>query len=194
MFNELSLSYLVETIRQAVSGLGFGAALILLFGYFYSKHLSLQSLIVNYITAPPLWAMKIALVLAFCSEVMQFMYQYYTYHYIYWTDNPELVTRLTLLFLLLVIGLMSQFQKLTALPKYCALACAWVGYFVLGVWVETNMTYVGLVVAFALGTGAVFAVMLGIDRVMTSLKESGSESTEESVPDTGTTTSNFATE
>ena len=112
-------------------------------------------------------ALRVGMVLVLISEITCFMYNFQIDNFVYWTDNPELLMRLTIYSIIVVNAFAMQFRKISMWFGPVIAAGSWYAYFFFSTWIETESTYPVLFVGYLIWLAIVFVIVNGIRLFLT---------------------------
>lgn len=147
--NELELLYLHQLFRIWTVGLCLGVSTIAMTFYFFVVSKGATSKDENRMMHIVYTILRIGMVLVCVSEVTTFIYHYHINNFIYWTDNPELLMRLTIFSVIVINALAMQYRKITMWLGPVFAGGSWYAYFFFSVWIETESTYAVLLAGYA---------------------------------------------
>lgn len=171
---ELELFYLSQLFRIYTVGLCLGVStLVLTFYYFvvakgHTDPAEKRLLHVAYNV------LRIGMVLVVTTEFTTFIYNYHVHNFIYWTDNPELLIRLTIFSVIVLNALLMQYHKISMWLGPVFAGGSWYAYFFFAVWIETESTYSTLLTGY-LGWLCVFGLFLAALRLLLTRKPAATD-------------------
>ena len=169
--NELELLYLQQLFRVWTVGLCLGVSTIAMTFYFYVVNKGFTTREENRMMHIVYTILRIGMVLACVSEVTTFIYHYHINNFIYWTDNPELLMRLTIFCVIMINAFAMQYRKITMWLGPVFAGGSWYAYFFFSVWIETESTYFTLLAGY--GAWLIFmATLLTILRLFLTRQQS----------------------
>ncbi|SEQ01491.1 hypothetical protein SAMN03080615_00021 [Amphritea atlantica] len=145
---ELQLLYLSQLFRIWTVGLCLGTSTIAMTFYFYvvSKGFTLAA--ENRMMHIVYTVLRIGMVLVVISELTTFIYNYRINNFIYWTDNPEFMMRLTIFCVIVSNAIAMQNRWITMWLGPVIAGGSWYAYFFFSVWIETESTYPTLLLGY----------------------------------------------
>ena len=159
---ELQYFYLAQIFRHLTVGLVLGTSTIVLTFYLYvvaqGKTESAQNKMMHIVYT----VLRVGMVLVLVSELTCFMYNYHVDNFVYWTDNPELLMRLTIYAIIVINAFAMQFRKITMWLGPVIAAGSWYAYFFFSTWVETESTYPTLFVGYLIWLAIAFVIINGL--------------------------------
>ncbi len=138
---EIELYFLSQLFRTYSVGLCLGVSSIAMTFYYFVVHKGHTTVEENKMMHIVYRVLRIGMVLAILSEIMLFIYNYHIHNFIYWTDNPELLMRLTIFSVILINALAMQYRKITMWLGPVFAGGSWYAYFFFSIWIETESTY-----------------------------------------------------
>ena len=111
--SEIEISFLAQLFRTYTVGLCLGVSTIAMTFYFYvvaKGHTEKSQNVMMHIVYRVL---RVGMVLVMCSELSTVMYNYHINNFIYWTDNPELLMRLTIFTVIVCNALAMEHRKIS---------------------------------------------------------------------------------
>ncbi len=168
--SELELYYLATLFRTYTVGLCLGVSSIAMTFYFYvvaTGHTDKSQNIMMHIVYTVL---RVGMVLVMVSEVTTVIYNYHINNFIYWTDNPELLMRLTIFMVIICNAFAMQHRKISMWLGPVFAGGSWYAYFFFSVWIETESTYLTLLVGY-ISWLTVFGLFLAFLRIFLTRKQ-----------------------
>lgn len=111
--------------------------------------------------------LRVGMVLAVITEGTCLLYHFHIDNFIYWTDNPELLMRVTIFGVIIVNAIAMQFHKISMWLGSVFAGGSWYAYFFFSVWVETESTYPVLLLGYLLWLGFVFILLASLRTYLT---------------------------
>lgn len=161
-FEELQIFYMSQLFRSLTVGLVLGTSTIALTFYLYVVAQGKTDPAQNKMMHIVYTVLRVGMVLVLLSEITCFMYNYHIDNFIYWTDNPELLMRLTIYAIIVVNAFAMQFRKITMWLGPVIAAGSWYAYFFFSTWIETESTYPTLLVGYVIWLAIVFVIVNGL--------------------------------
>lgn len=103
--------------------------------------------------------LRVGMALALLTELTNLIYYYHVDNFVYWTDNPELLMRLTIFGVICANALAMQYRKVTMWLGPVFAGGSWYAYFFFSVWIETESTYSTLLVGYLGWLAFMFVVL-----------------------------------
>ncbi len=164
---ELQTFYLAHLFRTYTVGLVLGSSTMALVFYLYvvakGKTEPAENRMMHIIYS----VLRVGMVLVLVSEFTCFLYNYHIDNFVYWTDNPELLMRLTIYSIIVVNAFAMQFRKISFWIGPVIAAGSWYAYFFFSTWIETESTYPVLFVGYLIWLSIVFVIVNGIRLFLT---------------------------
>lgn len=139
--SELSLLFTAQLVRTLAVGLCLGTSTVVMTMYFYlvakGKTEPAEKKIMHILYT----ILRVGMGLAIFTEITCFIYHYHVDNFIYWTDNPELLMRLTIFSVILINAVLMQYHKISMWLGPVFAGGSWYAYFFFSVWIETETTY-----------------------------------------------------
>lgn len=164
---ELQIFYLAQLFRYFSVGLCLGTSTIAMTFYFYVVAQGQTEPAQNRMMHVVYTVLRVGMVFAIVSEVAGFMYYYHIDNFIYWTDNPELLMRLTIFAIIVLNAYAMQHRRITMWLGPAFAGGSWYAYFFFSVWIETESTYPTLFVGYLMWLMLVFAFVTSLRLVLT---------------------------
>ncbi len=159
---EIELHFLTQLFRTYSVGLCLGVSTIAMTFYYYVVSKGFTRAEENRMMHIVYTVLRIGMVLAVLSELALFSYNLHIHNFIYWTDNPELLMRLTA-FSVIVLNAIAMQKRLISMWIGPVLAGgSWYSYFFFSIWIETESTYSTLLfgyLSWLLGFGLFLALL-----------------------------------
>ena len=159
---ELQYFYLAQIFRHLTVGLVLGTSTIALTFYLYVVAQGKTEPAQNKMMHVVYTVLRVGMVLVLVSELTCFMYNYHVDNFVYWTDNPELLMRLTIYAIIVINAFAMQFRKITMWLGPVIAAGSWYAYFFFSTWVETESTYPTLFVGYLIWLAIAFVIINGL--------------------------------
>ena len=159
---ELQYFYLAQIFRHLTVGLVLGTSTIALTFYLYVVAQGKTEPAQNKMMHIVYTVLRVGMVLVLVSELTCFMYNYHVDNFVYWTDNPELLMRLTIYAIIVINAFAMQFRKITMWLGPVIAAGSWYAYFFFSTWVETESTYPTLFVGYLIWLAIAFVIINGL--------------------------------
>jgi len=160
--DELQYFYLAQIFRDLTVGLVLGTSTIALTFYLYVVAQGKTDPAQNKMMHIVYTVLRVGMVLVLISELTCFMYNYHVDNFVYWTDNPELLMRLTIYAIIVVNAFAMQFRKITMWLGPVIAAGSWYAYFFFSTWIETESTYPTLFVGYLIWLAVAFVIINGL--------------------------------
>lgn len=160
--SELSWLYASHLVRFLAVGLCLGTSTCVMTLYYYlvakgkTEEAEKKIMHILYIV------LRIGMCLAVLTEVTTLIYYYHVDNFIYWTDNPELLMRLTIFAVICANAYAMRHRKVTMWLGPVFAGGSWYAYFFFSVWIETEATYLTLLIGFIVWLTVVFTVLAGL--------------------------------
>lgn len=164
---ELQIFYIAQLFRLLAVGLCLGTSTIAMTFYFYVVAQGKTEPAQNRMMHVVYTVLRVGMVLAMVTEATCFMYNYHIDNFVYWTDNPELLMRLTIFSVIVVNAFAMQYRRITMWLGPVFAGGSWYGYFFFSVWIETESTYPVLFVGYLMWLTIVFAIVTTLRLVLT---------------------------
>ncbi|MDP7593344.1 MAG: hypothetical protein QF552_11755 [Litorilituus sp.] len=168
--SELELYYLATLFRTYTVGLCLGVSSIAMTFYFYvvaKGHTEKSQNVMMHIVYTVL---RVGMVLVIVSEITMVIYHYHVNNFIYWTDNPEFLMRLTIFTVIVCNAFAMQYKKISMWLGPVFAGGSWYAYFFFSVWIETESTYLTLIFGYVLWL-TIFGLCLALFRVFLTRKQ-----------------------
>ena len=146
--NEIELYYLTNLIRTYAVGLCLGVSSIAMTNYFCMVAKGHTGPAENRMMHIVYTVLRIGMVLAVLTEITTFAYYYHVDNFIYWTDNPEFLMRITIFSVIVTNAFAMQYRKVSMWLGPVFAGGSWYAYFFFSVWIETESTYSTLLMAY----------------------------------------------
>jgi hypothetical protein len=111
--------------------------------------------------------LRVGMALALITEGTCLIYHYHIDNFIYWTDNPELLMRLTIFSVILINAIAMQYHKISMWLGPVFAGGSWYAYFFFSVWIETESTYPALFVGYLIWLTIVFFILAALRLFLT---------------------------
>ncbi len=164
---ELSWLYLAQLPRFLAVGLCLGTSTVIMTLYYYlvaKGHTEAAEKRILHI----LYAiLRVGMVLALLTEATCLIYHYHIDNFIYWTDNPELLMRLTLFGVIVANAFAMQYHRISMWLGPVFAGGSWYAYFFFSIWIETESTYPVLFVGYLLWLGIAFLILAALRLFLT---------------------------
>lgn len=138
---EIELHFLTQLFRTYSVGLCLGVSTIAMTFYYYvvskGKTSAEESRMMHIVYT----ILRIGMVLVVLSELALLIYNYHIHNFIYWTDNPELLLRLTAFSVIVINALLMQYKRISMWLGPVFAGGSWYTYFFFSIWIETETTY-----------------------------------------------------
>lgn len=146
---EIELHFLTQLFRTYSVGLCLGVSTIAMTFYFYvlSKGTTLPQ--ENRMMHIVYTVLRIGMALAVLSELALFSYNLHVHNFIYWTDNPELLMRITAFSVIVLNAVAMQKRWISMWIGPVLAGGSWYCYFFFSIWIETESTYFVLLAGYA---------------------------------------------
>ena len=168
--SEIEISFLAQLFRTYTVGLCLGVSTIAMTFYFYvvaKGHTEKSQNVMMHIVYRVL---RVGMVLVMCSELSTVMYNYHINNFIYWTDNPELLMRLTIFTVIVCNALAMEHRKISMWLGPVFAGGSWYAYFFFSVWIETETTYLPLLLGY-IAWLTIFGICLALFRIFLTRKQ-----------------------
>jgi len=139
--SELEIYYLATLIRNYTVGLCLGVFSIAMTFYFYVVATGRMDKFKNIILNIVYTVLRVGIALVMVAELTMLIYNYHVNNFIYWTNNPELLIRLTIFSVIFANAIAIQYRKITIWLGSVLAGGSWYGYFFFSVWGETETQY-----------------------------------------------------
>ena len=146
--NEIELYFLSNLVRTYAVGLCLGVSSIAMTNYFCMVAKGYTEPAENRMMHIVYTVLRIGMVLAVLTEISTFVYYYHVDNFIYWTDNPELLMRITIFSVIVINAFAMQHRKITMWLGPVFAGGSWYAYFFFSVWIETESTYTTLLAGY----------------------------------------------
>lgn len=171
---EIELHFLTHLFRTYSVGLCLGVSTIAMTFYYFVVSKGHTSAEENRMMHIVYTVLRIGMTLAILSEIALFSYNYHIHNFIYWTDNPELLMRITAFSVIVINAFAMQYKKITMWLGPVLAGGSWYAYFFFSIWIETEATYPVLFVGYLCWLTLVAAFLAVLRVVLTRNKEAGS--------------------
>lgn len=168
--SDLEIFYLVSLFRTYTVGLCLGVSSIAMTFYFYVVAKGKTEVSQNIMMHIVYTVLRVGMVLVILSEVMMVIYNYYINNFIYWTDNPEFLIRVTIFSVIVCNAFAMQHRKISMWLGPVLAGGSWYAYFFFSVWLETHSTYLSLVGGYLLWL-TIFGIVLALLRLFLTRKQ-----------------------
>jgi len=146
--NEIELYYLMNLTRTYAVGLCLGVSSIAMTNYFCMVAKGHTEPAENRMMHIVYTVLRIGMVLAMVTELTTLAYYYHVDNFIYWTDNPEFLMRITIFSVIVINAFAMQYRKITMWLGPVFAGGSWYAYFFFSVWIETESTYSTLLIGY----------------------------------------------
>ncbi len=146
--NEIELYYLTNLIRTYAVGLCLGVSSIAMTNYFYMVAKGGTEAAENRMMHIVYTILRIGMALIIVSEITTLIYYYHVDNFIYWTDNPEFLMRITIFCVIVANAFAMQHRKISMWFGPVFAGGSWYAYFFFSVWIETENTYSTLLMGY----------------------------------------------
>lgn len=165
--NELELIYLSQLFRIYTVGLCLGVSTIAMTFYFYVVAHGRTEPSQNKMMHIVYSVLRLGMVLVCISELTDVIYNYHINNFIYWTDNPELLMRLTIFAVIIFNAIAMQKHWITMWLGPVLAGGSWYAYFFFSVWTETESTYPTLLLGYTCWLALVAIILLVLRLILT---------------------------
>lgn len=138
---EIALYFWVQLLRTYSVGLCLGVSTVAMTFYYYVVAQGQTHAAQNRMMHIVYTLLRIGMVLVIATEIILIAYHYRTHNFIYWTDNPELLMRLTAFGVIVINALAMQYRKISMHIGPALAGGSWYAYFFFSIWIETENTY-----------------------------------------------------
>ena len=159
---ELELLYLSQLFRFWTVGLCLGVSSLAMTFYFYVVNKGVTIKAENQMMHIVYTVLRIGMALVCLSEFTTFIYNYHVNNFIYWTDNPELLMRLTIFSVICINAISMQKRWISMWLGPVFAGGSWYAYFFFSVWVETESTYSTLLIGYGCWLAIVAVLLLAL--------------------------------
>jgi hypothetical protein len=169
---EIEIFFLSHLFRIYTVGLCLGVSTIAMTFYFYvvaKGHTDKSQNVLMHIVYTIL---RIGMVLVLVSELTNFMYNYHINNFIYWTDNPELLMRLTIFSVICCNAVAMQYRKISMWLGPVLAGGSWYSYFFFSVWIETESIYSTLLIGYLTWLVIFGGLLTGLRLILTRKQKS----------------------
>ena len=156
---ELSWLYAADLARYLAVGLCLGTSTVVMTMYFYLVAKGNTETAEKRVMQILYRILRVGMVLALITEGTNLIYHYHADNFIYWTDNPELLMRLTIFAVIIVNAFAMQYHKISMWLGPVFAGGSWYAYFFFSVWIETETTYPVLFAGYLIWLGVVFVIL-----------------------------------
>lgn len=170
--NELELLYLTQLFRIWTVGLCLGVSSIAMTFYFYVVNKGSTEPAENKMMHIVYTVLRVGMVLVCISELTTFIYHYHVNNFIYWTDNPELLIRLTIFSVIVINAILMQKRWITMWLGPVFAGGSWYAYFFFSVWIETESTYPVLLAGYSCWLAFIAIFLLTLRLILTRKQNS----------------------
>jgi len=146
--SELEIYYIVTLFRTYTVGLCLGVSSIAMTFYFYVVAKGSTDKSQNIMMHIVYTVLRVGMVLVMVSELTMIIYNYHINNFIYWTDNPELLIRLTIFTVIFGNAIAMQYRKISMWLGPVLAGGSWYGYFFFSIWIETESQYLTLLAGY----------------------------------------------
>jgi hypothetical protein len=164
---ELSWLYLAQLFRFLAVGLCLGTSTVVMTLYFFlvakGRTESAEKRVMHILYT----ILRVGMALALITEGTCLIYHYHIDNFIYWTDNPELLMRLTIFSVILINAIAMQYHKISMWLGPVFAGGSWYAYFFFSVWIETESTYPVLFVGYLIWLTIVFFILAALRLFLT---------------------------
>ena len=167
---EIEVLFLAQLFRNYTVGLCLGVSTIAMTFYFYVVAKGHTDASQNAMMHIVYTVLRVGMVLVMSSEITMCIYHYHVNNYIYWTDNPELLIRLTIFGVIVVNAIAMQYRKISMWLGPIFAGGSWYSYFFFSVWIEKESTYLTLLLGYAVWL-SVFGTLLTLLRFVLTRKQ-----------------------
>lgn len=161
---ELELYYLASLFRTYTVGLCLGVSSIAMTFYFYVVAKGYTDKSQNTMMHIVYTVLRVGMVLVMVSEVTMIIYHFHVNNFIYWTDNPELLIRLTIFAIIVGNAFAMQHRKISMWLGPVFAGGSWYAYFFFSVWIETESTFSTLFLGYVVWL-IIFGISLALIRM-----------------------------
>lgn len=158
------LSMLSLLFRIYTVGLCVGVSTIAMTFYFFVVAKGRTEPAQNILMHVVYTVLRIGMVLVMVSELTTFLYNFHIGNSVYWTDNPELLMRLSVFTVICCNAFAMQHRKVSMWLGPVFAGGSWYTYFFLSVWVETGFSYGTLLMSY-IGWLVIFGLLLAALRI-----------------------------
>jgi hypothetical protein len=160
--NELELLYLSQLFRFWTVGLCLGVSSLAMTFYFYVVRKGFTVKAENQMMHIVYTVLRIGMALVCVSEFTTFIYNYHINNFIYWTDNPELLMRLSIFTIIVINAIAMQKRWISMWLGPVFAGGSWYAYFFFSVWIETESTYLVLLAGYGCWLIIVAALLIAL--------------------------------
>ena len=146
--NEIELYYLNNLIRTYAVGLCLGVSTLAMTNYFYMVAKGSTGPAENKMMHIVYSVLRIGMILAVVTEITTLIYYYHVDNFVYWTDNPEFLMRITIFSVIVVNAFAMENRKISMWLGPVFAGGSWYAYFFFSVWIETESTYSTLLMGY----------------------------------------------
>lgn len=164
---ELSWLYSAQLIRFLAVGLCLGTSTCVMTMYFYLVAKGKTDPAEKNVMHILYTILRVGMVLAIATEITCLIYYYHVDNFIYWTDNPEFLMRITIFGVICVNALAMQHRKISMWLGPVFAGGSWYGYFFFSVWIETESTYLTLLAGYIGWLAFIFVFLAGLRLYLT---------------------------
>ena len=162
---EIELHFLTQLFRTYSVGLCLGVSTMAMTFYYYVVSKGFTRPEENRMMHIVYTVLRIGMVLAILSELALFTYNLHIHNFIYWTDNPELLMRMTAFSVIVLNAIAMQKRMISMWIGPVLAGGSWYSYFFFSIWIETESTYATLLLGY-LGWLVCFGLFLALLRVL----------------------------
>jgi len=170
LMSELEMFYLASLFRTYTVGLCLGVSSIAMTFYFYVVAKGQTEASQNIMMHIVYTVLRVGMVLVMVSELTMVFYHYHINNFIYWTDNPELLIRLTIFTVIVCNAFAMQHRKISMWLGPVFAGGSWYAYFFFSVWIETESTYPSLLIGYVSWL-IIFGTCLALFRLFLTRKQ-----------------------
>lgn len=161
---DIQIFFLSQLVRIYTVGLCLGVSTIAMTFYFYVVAKGRTDKSQNQMMHVVYTVLRVAMALVMLSELSVIAYNIHINNFIYWTDNPELLMRLTIFCVIVINAFAMQHRKISMWLGPVFAGGSWYAYFFFSIWIETESTYSTLLVGYLIWlTG--FGIALALFRL-----------------------------
>ena len=146
--NEIELYFLMNLVRTYAVGLCLGVSSIAMINYFCVVAKGSTEPAENRMMGIVYTVLRVGMVLAVLTELTTLAYYYHVDNFVYWTDNPEFLMRITIFSVIVINAFAMQYRKVSMWLGPVFAGGSWYAYFFFSVWIETESTYSILLMAY----------------------------------------------
>ena len=164
---ELSWFFSMQLVRFLAVGLCLGTSTVVMTMYFYLVSKGKTEPAEGKMMHVLYRILRVGMFLALVTEGTSFFYYFHVDNFIYWTDNPELLIRLTIFGVIVTNASAMQHRKITMWLGPVFAGGSWYAYFFFSVWIETETTYLVLLSGYLIWLCLVFALVTSLRLYLT---------------------------